>query len=98
MKTETLPQVLYIDYGNAEILPLSRLRKLKSQFTHCPAMAIQCALFDVTPRNNTSWSDAAVESFRHLTADREFEMITRGKSEDCTEVCWVPLFPELDLA
>ena len=82
-----LVQVLYIDYGNAEILPITRLRRLKTQFTHCPAMAIQCALFEVTPRNGNNWTEAAVESFRQLTADREFEMITKGKTEDCTEVC-----------
>ena len=44
-------QVLYIDYGNSETVPLSRLRRMKAQFTHCPAMAIKCSIFGVTPRD-----------------------------------------------
>ena len=86
MNKNNLLQVLYIDYGNCEIVPLSRLRRLKTQFTHVPAMAIKCALFDITPRSGNTWTQESVESFKSLTAENEFEMITKGKLQDCTEV------------
>ncbi|XP_063688018.1 tudor domain-containing protein 1-like [Bolinopsis microptera] len=78
--------VLYIDYGNSELVPVSSLRRLKTQFTHCPAMAIQCSLFGITPRTGSTWTDEAVESFRQLTGENELEMVTMGKSQECAEV------------
>ena len=80
-------QVLYIDYGNSELVSVSRLRRLKTQFTHCPAMAIQCSLFGITPRTGSTWTDEAVDSFRSLTGENEFEMVTMGKCQECAEVC-----------
>ncbi|XP_014670850.1 PREDICTED: uncharacterized protein LOC106811663 [Priapulus caudatus] len=51
--------VVYIDYGNEERLPLSRLRPLEKQFAQLPQQALCCSLAKVCPPANALlWTDA----------------------------------------
>ncbi|KAJ0070701.1 hypothetical protein NL108_017887, partial [Boleophthalmus pectinirostris] len=58
-------EVVYVDFGNKEILPVTDLRKIKDEFFALPAMAIHCCLSDVVPLDGRSWSEAC--SFRFIS-------------------------------
>lgn len=42
-------QVIYIDFGNHEPLPVSRLRMLSKEHAELPMMAVLCALDGAVP-------------------------------------------------
>ena len=42
-------QVIYVDFGNHEPLPVSRLRMLRKEHAELPMMAVLCALEGVAP-------------------------------------------------
>ena len=42
-------QVIYVDFGNHETLPVSRLRMLRKEHAELPMMSVLCALEGVTP-------------------------------------------------
>ena len=48
--------MFYIDYGNSERIPSTRLRPLPERFAEAPAQAIKCAMSEVKNRqfNNTN--------------------------------------------
>ena len=41
--------VIYVDFGNHETLPVSRLRMLRKEHAELPMMSVLCALDGVTP-------------------------------------------------
>ena len=52
MKTQgDTPQahVIYVDFGNNEILPVSRLRMLRREHAELPMIAVLCALDGALP-------------------------------------------------
>lgn len=40
--------VFYVDFGNSEDVPESRVRSLSQEFTHLPFQAVECRLADVS--------------------------------------------------
>ena len=52
--------VLFIDFGNTEILPMKRIRVLETRFLNLPFQAVQCCLHGVTSLEE-SWSFEARE-------------------------------------
>ena len=44
-------QVIYVDFGNHEPLPTSRLRVLRKEHAELPMMAVLCALDGAVPVN-----------------------------------------------
>ena len=45
----SLVQVIYVDFGNHEPLPVSRLRMLRKEHAELPMMAVLCALDGAAP-------------------------------------------------
>jgi tudor domain-containing protein 1/4/6/7 len=66
-------EVLYVDYGNAELLPIARIKELKPQFAALPQQAIPCCLYGVSP-NAPSWTSQAIETFQNVVAEKELEI------------------------
>ncbi|RVE58226.1 hypothetical protein OJAV_G00207030 [Oryzias javanicus] len=60
-------EVLYVDFGNKKIIPVSDLRKIKDEFFTLPAMATPCCLADVIPLDGETWSEACTSRFIALT-------------------------------
>ncbi|KAF6717026.1 RING finger protein 17 [Oryzias melastigma] len=60
-------EVLYVDFGNKKIIPVSDLRKIKEEFFMLPAMATPCCLADVIPLDGKTWSEACTSRFIALT-------------------------------
>ena len=42
-------QVIYVDFGNHEVIPASRLRMLRKEHAELPMMAVLCALDGAVP-------------------------------------------------
>ena len=66
--------VQYIDYGNSEQLPSSRLRCIPEKFGQPAAHALACGMAGIaSTTTNGEWSNDCVERFRALTPiDMEF--------------------------
>ncbi|KAI8078174.1 uncharacterized protein B0P05DRAFT_604058 [Gilbertella persicaria] len=65
-------EVLYIDYGNSETLPLSRVRTLPENFKQLKAQAHEATLsFVKSPERDQDYGIEAVERFRDLTANKQ---------------------------
>ncbi|XP_067050162.1 tudor domain-containing protein 1-like isoform X2 [Acropora muricata] len=68
-------EVQYIDYGNSEWLPLSRLRKMKKEFLKIPELAQSCSLADIVPPfQEEKWPTKAIRAFGSLTGDKALLM------------------------
>ncbi|XP_056419883.1 tudor domain-containing protein 6 [Hyla sarda] len=64
-KTTTV-EVLYVDYGIRETVPLTNLRALNSEFFHLKAQAFKCSLYNIiTPKGNNpfTWDTEATKVF-----------------------------------
>ncbi|XP_027041695.1 tudor domain-containing protein 7-like [Pocillopora damicornis] len=75
MKTQgDTPQanVIYVDFGNNEILPVSRLRMLRKEHAELPMIAVLCALDGALPTGGgKNWSTASIERFQELCSASE---------------------------
>jgi hypothetical protein len=61
--------VRYIDFGNEEVLPTSRLRSLQSEFFETHRQAMACLLSDVQA-NGDEWSPDALTLVEEFTSER----------------------------
>eukprot|EP00111_Clytia_hemisphaerica_P005366 TCONS_00015509-protein len=73
-------EVLYIDYGNSEWIPLNNLRKMKESLIEIPAMAVNCSLMDIVPPfKAVVWPERSIKAFNSLTGDRPMLMNIRDR-------------------
>ncbi|NXW15030.1 TDRD1 protein, partial [Circaetus pectoralis] len=61
----------YIDYGNFEVLPLTRLRPMIPRLMDLPAQAIRCTLAGVKPPLG-AWTSKAICFMNQLVKDKVF--------------------------
>ncbi|XP_049667282.1 tudor domain-containing protein 1 [Accipiter gentilis] len=61
----------YIDYGNCEVLPLTRLRPMIPRLMDLPAQAIRCTLAGVKPPSG-AWTSKAICFMNQLVKDKVF--------------------------
>ncbi|XP_009584921.1 PREDICTED: tudor domain-containing protein 1-like, partial [Fulmarus glacialis] len=61
----------YIDYGNFEVLPLTRLRPMIPRLMDLPAQAIRCTLAGVKPPLG-AWTSKAISFMKQLVKDKVF--------------------------
>ena len=54
--------VHYLDFGNSEVLPLSKVRPLEVHFQQQPPMALKCSLSGILPTHSSGWSNNAKEA------------------------------------
>ncbi|XP_065699411.1 tudor domain-containing protein 1 isoform X1 [Patagioenas fasciata] len=73
--------VSYIDYGNYEVLPLTRLRPVIPRLMGLPAQAIRCALAGVKPSQGT-WTSNLISFMNQLVKDRVFTVKVVDKDSD----------------
>uniref|UniRef100_A0A672V0V3 Tudor domain containing 1 n=1 Tax=Strigops habroptila TaxID=2489341 RepID=A0A672V0V3_STRHB len=68
----------YIDYGNSEVLPLSRLRPVIPRLMDLPAQAIRCTLAGVK-RPLGEWTSEDICFMKQLVEDKVFTVKVVGK-------------------
>lgn len=65
-------QVLFVDYGSEEEVPIKNVQKLLEKFTTDEEYSIRCELTGIIPAGGTSlWSYAACDAFKELVALHE---------------------------
>ena len=71
-------EVLLVDYGNCESLPLTSIRGLPQGFVTLPKQAITCSLSGVKPavEEDSKWRPEAMEKLKELAMENEFMTAT----------------------
>nr|XP_045735173.1 tudor domain-containing protein 1 [Mirounga angustirostris] len=62
-------QVLYIDYGNEEIIPVNRIHQLNRNIDLFPPCAIKCFVASVIPAEG-NWSNECVKTIKSLLMEQ----------------------------
>ncbi|XP_077635703.1 tudor domain-containing protein 1 isoform X5 [Crocuta crocuta] len=62
-------QVLYIDYGNEEILPVNRIHQLNRNIDLFPPCAIKCFVASVMPTEG-NWSNECIKTVKSLLMEQ----------------------------
>uniref|UniRef100_A0A6I8PB24 Tudor domain-containing protein 1 n=1 Tax=Ornithorhynchus anatinus TaxID=9258 RepID=A0A6I8PB24_ORNAN len=62
-------QVLYIDFGNGEVVPFSRLQQLKKNIELFPPCAIKCRVANVIPTAG-GWTNDCINTVKPLIAEQ----------------------------
>ena len=70
----------FVDYGNWEVVPRSRLQYLVPEFATLPSQAIPCQLVGVTPQGD-SWSEEAIDGFLEIVLEQTLVAQTRSAPE-----------------
>ena len=84
--------VQYIDYGNSETLPVSKIKKLIPKFSDLPQQGIECTLNRIKPkftRGEPQWKPQDTEKFKDLALEMEGKMTV--VAQDSSGVCRVEL-------
>ncbi|KAK2840140.1 hypothetical protein Q5P01_013880 [Channa striata] len=84
-------EVLYVDFGNKNILSVSDLRKIKDEFFALPSLAIHCCLSEVIPLHGGSWSEACIDRFISLAHQKLVTIVATARAAK-TEPLPVNLF------
>lgn len=76
-------EVFYVDFGNSETVPVSKVKTIKEEWTELPAQAIQCSLASITPISGPTWPEAVVARFKNLTIQKMLvgKVIKKGKGK-----------------
>ena len=71
-------EVLLVDYGRCESLPLTNIRRLPEGFITLPKQAITCSLTGVKPavEEDSKWRPEAMEKLKELSGGSEFMTAT----------------------
>ena len=75
VKKGGMVEVHFVDYGNYELLPLSRVKKLQAEHLSLPPQAVKCALAKIDPLDQNLLSDDVMNRFEELTLDKELVMM-----------------------
>lgn len=75
--------IFLYDHGTICRLNRNNLFKLDEKFSVFPAFAVRCALTNVSPLDNESWTQQAMDRFSELTKDNKklFVKVTHVKSK-----------------
>ncbi|XP_049949115.1 uncharacterized protein LOC126457111 isoform X1 [Schistocerca serialis cubense] len=82
---EPAAEVHYIDFGNMETVPLSRLRSLPDDIKSVPMLCAQCSLFGIAPVGG-SWTAEANERFTEMVEGSQVVMVIMAYSSNIYEV------------
>lgn len=65
-------EVFYVDYGNSEVVPLTRLRLLAPMLNSLPHLAFKCSLYNLSPSAaDDRWRRDSIQMFVKLAVNRK---------------------------
>eukprot|EP00105_Crassostrea_gigas_P034958 XP_019919106.1 PREDICTED: RING finger protein 17 isoform X8 [Crassostrea gigas] len=79
-------EVLYIDYGNSEIVGLDRVKKMQPRFQNYPEFMVECSLFDIIPPDTGGWSKEATQQFCKMTDNKKLYMTVVSERNNVLQV------------
>ncbi|XP_005101957.1 RING finger protein 17 [Aplysia californica] len=80
-------RVVYIDFGNEEVVGLKDVRTMQDRFMDFPEFKVHCALFDMAPFDeDSSWDVEVIHEFQKLTNEKVLIMNALARSIDALEV------------
>ncbi|XP_052762944.1 tudor domain-containing protein 7-like isoform X2 [Mya arenaria] len=69
-------ELLFVDYGNVDIVKLADIRWLSPATSKYPAQSIQCCLYGIEPvQGASSWSDQACKVFAELVEEQALKVV-----------------------
>ena len=75
-------EVYFVDYGNRELVPFSRLKPLNSEFAKLSAQAIPCSMAEIAPGGGgAEWSDEAAEILFELVNGKSLVAQIKGHTD-----------------
>ncbi|XP_059112185.1 tudor domain-containing protein 1 isoform X7 [Peromyscus eremicus] len=86
-------QVLYIDYGNEEVIPIDRIHPLNKSSDLFPPSAIKCFVAGVIPAEG-EWSEACVASVKALFLEQYCSVTIMDVLEEGVLTCAVDVVIE----
>ena len=80
--------VLLVDYGDCESVPLTRIRTLPQGFVTLPKQAITCSLSGVKPavEEDSKWRPEAMEKLKELAVESKFVTATVVRVSDANVI------------
>ena len=85
--------VQYIDYGNSELVPLNKIKKLIPKFSDLPQQGIECTLNRIKPKfgggGEPKWKPCDTEKFMDVALEKEGKLTVI--TQDSSGVCRVEL-------
>ncbi|KFV90318.1 Tudor domain-containing protein 1, partial [Eurypyga helias] len=89
----------YIDYGNFEVLPLTRLRPMIPRLMDLPAQAIRCTLSGVKPPLG-AWTSKATSFMQQLVKDKVFtvKVVDKDSYRSVVELVDASVTPVINLS
>ncbi|NXN16658.1 TDRD1 protein, partial [Indicator maculatus] len=97
--SEDTVTAVYIDYGNSEVLPLSRLRPMIPRLMDLPAQAIKCTLAGIKPPLG-GWTTNAISLMNQLVKDKVFviEVVGKDDSRSVVELIDASVIPAINIS
>ncbi|XP_072018279.1 RING finger protein 17-like [Amphiura filiformis] len=78
---ELMVEVVYVDFGNTEIVPVSKLCKLRTKLQRCPEMAVCCSLIDIVPNNyDGKWTADVNQGFAGMVGQAVVQMSVQASA------------------
>ncbi|NXN35746.1 TDRD1 protein, partial [Rhinoptilus africanus] len=91
--------VCYIDYGNCEVLPLTKLRPLIPRLMDLPAQAIRCTLAGVKPPLG-AWTSKTIFFMSQLVKDKVFtvKVVDKDNVKSVVELVDASVTPTINIS
>jgi len=71
-------ELLFVDYGNMEVVPATNLRYLTPALAAHPAQCVQCSMYGIEPAGgDRDWSKEACLAFARLVEDQKLTVTPR---------------------
>ena len=74
-------EVCFVDYGNRELVPFSKLRQLNPEFAKLPVQAIPCCLAEVAPVGGGGWSEEVTDKLFELVEGKSIVAQIKGVTD-----------------
>ena len=73
-------EVFYLDFGNHETVPLSKVKAINANLLQLAAQAIPCSIPSISPVSSTAWPEVTVSRFNGLALHEKLlaKVISKG--------------------
>ena len=89
-------EVFFVDFGNREFVPFSKVKQLNSEFAKLPAQAIPCCLAELAPAGGNDWNNEVTDKLYELVYGKSIVAQIRGHS-DLSEMSFNVMVSEVKL-